>query len=824
MGKGSGTTIGYRYKMSLQMGLCRGPVDEIVEIRVDELRAWPKFSTDYDTNITTKETYADLQKSLFFDPGGTLAGFFNTGGTLAEVTTDPNPALNGFYRRDGAQWVRIAPTLNSPPILDSQITYIDSPKLFGGDDKEGGIQGSLTVMMGEITQVTNDTIKGLIGGIVPGFRGVASLFFDGLVCSMNPYPKTWKVRVRRAVKGWYNDTPWYPEKAMIQLTGFTNDQYLIGQINAMNPAHIIFQCVTDPQWGKGLDWIDINISSFRLAADQLYKESFGLCMMWLRQDDIDVFVQSIVDTIGGVVYVDRATGLLTLKLFRADYDPSSLPIWGTENGLLSIEDDDSSAQSASYNEVIVSFTEAVTGKPASVRAQNLASYQATGQINSTTAQYPSIPTKELAARVAVRDVGLQSVGLKSFKVMLDRRGWKIAPGSVFRVKDPKRDIGTIVLRAAHVDDGTDTGGAITVSAVQDVFGLPDTSYVVTQPSTWTPIDNATNPPTAYKFIELPYRDLVRKLSPADLAAVTLDEGFVASIVGRPTGNATSYFLQTKATGDDDYADRSSGDFAASALLNGATGPYDTTVVVDNLQGWDADDIGYAFMVDDEIMGVVSFDPDTSTLTVTRGAADTLPAAHADNTRGWLYENEFVEDTRSYVNSEVISGRFITGNSYGRADPNVAPVASVTVGLRQACPYPPGQVRMNDGTTLYKVYSLTSLDIFTGDFDIEWVGRDRIVEADTLIDESAANVGPESGVTYTMRVYNGGTLLRTDAAATSPWTYDSVMAAADGDPRHPRFELVSVRDSLESFYKHSFVINRDATEGYGEGWDKSWGEI
>ncbi len=40
--KGGGSvTVGYRYYMSLQMGLCRGPLDEIEQINVGDVRAWP---------------------------------------------------------------------------------------------------------------------------------------------------------------------------------------------------------------------------------------------------------------------------------------------------------------------------------------------------------------------------------------------------------------------------------------------------------------------------------------------------------------------------------------------------------------------------------------------------------------------------------------------------------------------------------------------------------------------------------------------------------------------------------------------------------------
>ena len=40
MGKKSKTTIGYKYFMGIHMALSRGPLDEVVEIRVGDKEAW----------------------------------------------------------------------------------------------------------------------------------------------------------------------------------------------------------------------------------------------------------------------------------------------------------------------------------------------------------------------------------------------------------------------------------------------------------------------------------------------------------------------------------------------------------------------------------------------------------------------------------------------------------------------------------------------------------------------------------------------------------------------------------------------------------------
>lgn len=100
---------------------------------------------------------------------------------------------------------------------------IDKPDLFGGVKQEGGIVGTLTLMMGEPTQVAPAGLVAMLGHALPGFRRMVTAFYNGKIAANSPYPKAWKFRVRRSTKGWQNDAPWYPEKAMIVLYGLTAD-------------------------------------------------------------------------------------------------------------------------------------------------------------------------------------------------------------------------------------------------------------------------------------------------------------------------------------------------------------------------------------------------------------------------------------------------------------------------------------------------------------------------------------------------------------------------------------------------------------------------
>lgn len=460
MGKKKKVTIGYWYLFGIHMGISRGPVDEMVEIKVGDRSAW-----------------------------------------------------QGSVTQSGS-------------------IYINAPDLFGGEKKEGGVQGTFDVMMGEPTQVAAPRLVNMLGGPLPGYRRMFTGFFDGRIAAMNPYPKKWGFRVRRALMGWENDTPWYPEKAVIWLAD--------NSIRAMNAAHIVYECLTNKEWGRGIPPVFIDEAAFRNVADTLFDEKFGLCLKWARRDDIRTFIQSVIDHVGASVFTDRGTGLITMKLIRGDYIADTLPVYTTENGLIEITENTVAASPSTINQIIVDYVDPVTNETRQVRSHSIAAIQANeGGINSMTKKYSGIPTGQLALRVAQRDLRALSFPLRRFRLVFDRRAWRINPGDVFRIKNPARGLADIVLRAGRVEDGTLTNGRITITAVQDIFSFPLSSFTGVEPPRWQP--PATQAELKrHRIIEIPYTTLARYTNTADFNVIGFDAGYLGTLVEKPTPLSTNY--------------------------------------------------------------------------------------------------------------------------------------------------------------------------------------------------------------------------------------------------------------------------------------------
>lgn len=856
MGKKKKTTIGYKYYMGLHMGLCRGPVDAVKQIRVGDKPAW-----------------------------------------VGHVTSN-------------------------------STVQIDKPNLFGGDEQEGGIKGSLDVMMGAPDQPKNTKLAAMLGGLVSAFRGVTTTFFDGLVCAMSPYPKEWAYMVQKTKAGWYQDACWYPEKCEIEVlsgsiellgagweyvvetfsepntvwddftapttgwqmgaempfttNGTSGGTYwtpyrsniwlrrqikvnsvgatahfgadngcvlwvngeLIGTSNAtnedipsnqnnpvsytfaatgvvdilvkafaektssdvgnvmtlsfsgvdvqtMNPAHILRRLYTDPIIGRGLPASRLDEASWTAAADTFYAEGVGLCLKWSRTSSIADFAGIVIDHCGAVLYTSRRTGKIVLKPIRDDYNVNDLPLFTPDTGLIGFDDDQSAAQTTGVNEIVVKYFDPIEKQDKAVREKNLGAIMAAGGVTVTEeVEYPGIPTEGLARRVARRDLNAKSGFLKRFTVRLDRRGADIMPGHVFRISDTSRGISNLVLRAGRVEFGTPTDGTITVTAIQDVFGLPSAVYRAPEENGYQPPDTSLRAASIQATMEAPYRDLVQSMAQADFDARTAGGGYLYAAAIAPTPMSMAFELNTRVSPAEYVPISAAGDFCPGGTLADPIGYLDTTITLASPSALDQIELGTAALIGDEIVRVDAVDVGTAELTIARGCADTVPAKHAAGTPVLCYESTGASDPTEYLDGVTVDAKLLTQTGGGILALGAAPTKAVTFDNRADRPYPPGLLKING-----EQYP----DEISGDVSVTWAHRDRVTQADLLVDTTQASTGPETGTTYTVEYYTeaGSTPLATESGISG-------TAATDWTPMSDgvyRVELYSVRDSLESWQRH-----------------------
>ena len=662
--------------------------------------------------------------------------------------------------------------------------FINKPELFGGEKKEGGIQGFLDIEFGESDQGQNGYLVGQLGSDIPSFRGIMGLVLNKMyLTSITQYIKPWAVKVRRIPnKDWQS--------------GYSNIS------GSANPIHIIREVLTNSTYGLGYPTTRIDNTSFSNAAQQLYNESFGLSLYLSGQTSIEDFVTTVLEHISGVMYADSITGNFKIKLIRDDYDEGSLVILD-ESNISELNSFERPQYAEMVNEIIVVYRPQGARKDESVTVHNLASIQAQKGVVSQTQQYPGIDTEAIASRVAQRDLRQYSTPIAQVRVTVNREGWQLEPGDVFKLSWDNHGIDNVIFRVTSINLGSLTSGQIIIDAVEDIFALPDASYIGEQPPLWQDPIGDPVPVIAQKMVFTPYWDLVMDF---DLIKDSIEDTstYIQMFAQKPNIATPAYLLESRSGTEANYTEEATGDYTPILTLNNSITYTDTNNIEVTLVGSlvSIEDT-YAY-IDDEVVFIENFDDEGYTLTIGRGCLDTVTANHSAGSRIWLAENFKVQGFREYVDGEEVRGipRPRTGNG-------LLPVVQATDSIETAInrhflPYPPGQFRIN--TQAYPIE-------ITGQLDITWAHRDRLQQtAKPIISESANSIGPEAGTTYTLQLYDEtDTLRRTETGLTGTsysWTTEEADSLLTGRLNESvRVVLFSVRDGENSYQSHDFTVNR-----------------
>jgi hypothetical protein len=371
-------------------------------------------------------------------------------------------------------------------VTSSSSITIDRPGLFGGQKREGGLRGIIDFEMGGPTQAANSYLTSAIGGTIPGHRGILGAVFRGITSGggyvgNSAYVKPFAFRIKRTTAGWHGGTAWYTAKAEID-----------GR--HANGAHVLYEALTNPTWGMGLDTSLIDSTSWTAAADKLYAEGFGLSLIWNQQSTIESFVQTILEHVAGAIVFRLDTGKYELRLLRGDYTASTLPLYD-ESNVLALERREVRGWGDTTNEITLVYTDPDSYKTTSITAQDLAGIAIQGRV-AQTVQMPAIHNSGLAAKVAERELAARVVPMSVVTLRVNRAAWDANQGDLFRLTWPKHGFAGVVFRVLKIQKGTLEDGTITIDALQDVYALNDGigAYVSTPAVASVPVETEENEP------------------------------------------------------------------------------------------------------------------------------------------------------------------------------------------------------------------------------------------------------------------------------------------------------------------------------------------
>lgn len=620
---------------------------------------------------------------------------------------------------------------------------IDQPELFGGETGEGGIRGTLSVRMGESTQMPHPLLVALRPGPWPAARGLVTTVFDGDVGAMTKRVNPWTFVWSRYVKGWDQDNVWQPALAQIG--------------DGMNPAHIIYDALTDTRVGYGELAANILDEDNLLAlAELMVDEQFGLCLGWRRGVGIGEWLSQICEHIGaswGTDHLDR----IIITPYRGDYDVAELPLLD-ESNIIAVEEYSEPQIDGGVNEVTVIGKNPDTGKEIVRTYSNLAAIQAQGRVVAEKRQLPGLWNEDLVARVAARECNAVTSYPARAKLTVKASAGPFVRGEVRAFSWGKVGVARMAVRIEDIDEGDATDTRVHMTVLQDVAGMAQTAYLGDTPSGWTPPDRTPRPLDPEHVYEATYRDLAGFLRPADLERLPAEAGYLVALGARPPGPAYHFALFTR-TASAPFEEVGSGDFSPTGVLPVALAPDATSVVLASHRGLGMVRVGEECIIGGvEHCRVTSIDAGTGTVGIARGCVDTVPQAHLAGAVAWFPDVYNGHDEAEYIDGETVDAQLRTRTSTGTLPAAEAVTRSVQMDGRAHRPYPPGRVRIN-GQAWPPALS--------GTLTATWAHRDRILQADQVVDTEQTSIGPEEGMTYNARWYLDDVLVLDDGGLAGP---------------------------------------------------------
>lgn len=714
------------------------------------------------------------------------------------------------------------------PSDDSQGRLaIDNVGLFGGDTSEGGVNGWVEIGFGSWTQrcigVGSDgsysdaailawlTSSGLFPGWKPrikvpelglNYRGLAVALLHDNYIGNNAYLKD----ISFEVQCYWKD--WHPELCRIG--------------DDMNPAHIIRECLVNPEWGLGYNPATIDDAAYLSVAQTLYNENFGLSFVWDDDKDIYTFVDDVKSCINGVTYLDPRSGLWTIKLIRAG-EPSALTI---DPNNASLKTFTRKALGETYNEISTKYTNPENEEYETVTIQDPANIESQGRVISATKEYVGVRNANLAISLAERDLQVASAQLCTAEVVLNRQAWALAPGMNVTFNWPRHGISNMVMRVNEVSVAAVGDDSISVTMVEDVFSRATANFAGSQTPGW--VDPAA-PATLFPFRhvwEYPFWYLIRSAGlPADVLPTLA--AYSTEIATGGNDNAQSVQLYS-------YLNTESGAqwslVAISALtpksaLSVALVPEITSLMQLNPNASfrlaDMEDNSFVLLTDgnlEEIVQITSFAPVTQQATITRGLMDTHPRNWPAGTVAYFIGSSlFPQDDTSRSLGETAQYRPVMQTSLDQMDINNVPTDSRTLRGRYELPYSVANVHIG-GALWPATVNVDGLALA-----VAWSNRNRLLQdAATQVPWNAGNITPEPGTTVTIELWRGGSMVYQRYNITGTSFNIPVEAMTTGQYE---IRIYTVRDGRFNYtnFQHTFnVVIPGRDVGYGNSYGFTYG--
>jgi hypothetical protein len=677
---------------------------------------------------------------------------------------------------------------------------IFEPELFGGPENGGGWIGNYVFYFGGLNQDVDSNLTFYLGaGNVPAYNGVAHIVMPDHYIGES-------VNLR---------------KIAFRVQSYSNNLALPndGKIGTdINPAEAMVEILTNKWRGIGKSVLRIDTTSFYNAGVTLYNEGLGISIQVTSPQNGKELIREILRHIDGILFDHPITGLLTLRLIRDDYDEGTLPVYDASD-IISVENFTRTTWEDVYSQVKVSYQSRDKDSTITAVAQDMAVANSSSDgLKTSQVSFPFCYEASVANKLAARELSQLSVPIFKMSLAMNRNGYGLLPGDVFKISWPEYGIVETVLRVGFFDSGALLDNRLVVDCAQDIFAVSDVVFGDPEPSLWADeTGERPAPVTEYEIIDIP-KAVVEFLD----IEVPDGQGFVVTLPIRPALTTPTYlpYLGVE-TGVLDYVQEETTfplyfeltseidilDGFEDGVIASITAYYDATLGDIDIPS-DANPFYQKGLIyaNGEWMGFDSISNDgVDEITVTnlyRGLLGTLPVTHLIGTKFIIFDFDSVGEvdiSTELMDDANVYFKFATRNASTVRDVSDDDEESFLLSQWTSSPARPRDVQIEG---LRTGISLSAAQYVN---DVTWVSGDRF-SFEKENDSAGSSGEPE---TYNIDVYDidTDTVVYSDTGVTSPLSLDfePFESTVLGEVRIYSNRTSDSRDSiLYGFVRYSFV--------------------
>jgi len=778
-------TVGFEYYLGIQLALCRGPVDgpldQLINIRNDDSYVW------------------------------------GPSGPNAEAAVQPSGTGTPFL--------------------------IDVAEFFGEKDApgQGGLRINCEVYSGSQTQSVDAYLAGFQSPL-PAYRGLSYIIMKGGWIGNSPNLRNFEFEYQRIPDG-------------LNLAGTQPGDELING-NSANPMNVVYEVLTNAEWGLNIAPIAIDAVGFRAAAATLATEGNGFAFVWDRVQQLSDFIRQIEEQVDGVLVQEPLTGIFGFTLIRDDYTPGTLPLLD-ESNIIEVQKFSRPSWNSTSNIVSVQFADARKAfKTSYAVAQDSANIDIVGSVSLSNQNFPGVNNASLANSLAWRELRLLSYPIGSGRLIVNRTEYDLKPGDVREWSWDRLGLVRLPIRITKINRGNLLKGQIAIDFSEDIFAAFAGTFADPPDTDWTPPDTSALPALFERLFELPYVLTNLLLSGVNTVGVQIGTMVVRSgtqeigynrfvevadfptIPGDPTSGSVISPASTSGTTPFGLLVGALDRGQANGFQDAVGFNLDNAVDLNRLTDIDAgqlEALNNGCMIDDEIIlfsDVTDNGGGSWTIfNLIRGALDTLPAEHADNSQVWFFTygtglaNEQPEGDTSQ-NWKSRHQLFTTFDTFNFAS---TIVQSITSEGRAGKAYPPRDIEVNPaapggGYFPVDAGSPSGAEL-VGSLALTWAGSDKFTQARATAWDDP-HVTQEGGTAFRVRIIEdpgGADTVKLDVsgipAGATTGAYNAAGFADDTVTDLYQVELSSIAVNGES---QIWTIGPFNIYGFGYKMDEKFG--